>query len=67
MNPSTSPAGQDGAVPPAMSAPRKPYRAPVLTCFGHVAQLTQGGSCSAMNDGNAVCGSDATAMNGIRA
>lgn len=31
--------------------PRKPYAAPTLTLFGHVAALTQGSSCSATNDG----------------
>lgn len=30
---------------------RKPYTAPVLTQFGHVAALTQSSGCSANNDG----------------
>ncbi len=31
---------------------KRPYAPPVLTLFGHVAALTQGGNCSAASDGN---------------
>lgn len=35
--------------------PKRPYRAPVLTLFGHVAALTQSVNCSASSDGTATC------------
>lgn len=33
----------------------KPYVAPALTLFGHVAALTRGGNCSANSDGTNNC------------
>lgn len=37
---------------PATAGGKRPYTPPVLTLFGHVAALTQSGTCSAASDGN---------------
>jgi hypothetical protein len=43
---------------------RKPYTAPRLTVYGHVAALTQSVNCSAANDGSGACGAATTSNMG---